>query len=301
MTRRVAVTGASGFIGRHVVKALEDRGDRALAIGRPFDRANVAKTIAGCDAIVHLAGVVSAVRQRDFYDANVASTRVVAEAAADAAVRMVHISSLAAAGPAPPAAPRREEDPPAPINDYGKSKLEGERAVQSVRSLRWTILRPGVVYGPGDRAIQPLFALARLGIMPLVGNETAAYTFIYVDDAVRAMLDALDGRAEGRTIFLGHREPVSPRLLMETIRQTAGSRAAIFSVPRSVIRALAEIGELTGPVFRRPATLNRRRFGELYSEGFVCQVDRMQELLGVTAEIGLQKGLQMAAGWYTRA
>ena len=91
MTRRVAVTGASGFIGRHVVKALEDRGDRALAIGRPFDRANVAKTIAGCDAIVHLAGVVSAVRQRDFYDANVASTRVVAEAAADAAVRMVHI------------------------------------------------------------------------------------------------------------------------------------------------------------------------------------------------------------------
>ena len=113
----------------------------------------------GADAVVHLAGVVSALREQDYIAANVDGTRAVAEAARAAGVPLIHISSLAAAGPAPPRAPRSEDDPPAPINAYGRSKLDGERAVAAVDGLRWTMLRPGVVYGPGDRALLPLFKL----------------------------------------------------------------------------------------------------------------------------------------------
>ena len=107
---RVAVTGASGFIGTHVVASLAARGDTAIPMTRPFDPATLtsALQLQGVDVVVHLAGVVSAIRREDFFAANVGATAIVARAARDARARLVHISSLAAAGPAPAAAPRSE-------------------------------------------------------------------------------------------------------------------------------------------------------------------------------------------------
>jgi len=299
--KRIAVTGASGFIGRHVTEALAARGDQPIPIPRPFLRSTLASRFDGCDAVVHLAGVIAATRDADFYRANVDGTRVVAEAAADAGARLIDVSSLAAAGPASPASPRTEDDPPAPVNAYGRSKLEGERAVAAVAGLRWTVLRPGVVYGPQDRALRPLFQYARRGLAPLVGAPDAAYTFIYIADAVRAILAGVDRGGDRDVVFLGHPDPVSPRYLIETIRELAGSRAAILPIPRAITRLAAELGELSGVVTGRPATINRRRFAELYSPGFVCCVDRMKEHLGVTAEVGLRSGLTHSAEWYLKS
>jgi nucleoside-diphosphate-sugar epimerase len=296
--KRIAVTGASGFIGRHVVEAVVARGDQAIPIARPYLQANLAETFKSVDAVVHLAGVVSAVHERDFYAANVDAARVVADATAIAGAPLVHISSLAAAGPAPPNAPRREDDPPKPITAYGLSKLEGERAIAAIAGLRWTILRPGVVYGPGDRAIRPLFRYAQRGVLPLVGNASAAYTFVFVADAVRAILAAVDRSADRDVIFVGHANPVSPRQLMETIRVIAASHAPIITIPRAVIRVAAEVGEWSAAISGKPAVINRRRFAELYSPGFVCTVDRMKERLGVVAETDLREGLQKSKPWY---
>ena len=298
--KRIAVTGASGFIGRHVMRALADRGDTPLTVRRPYDRAQLARTFSGVDAVVHLAGVVSAVHDREFVAGNVDAARVVAEAAAEAGTRLIHISSLAAAGPAPPSAPRSEDDPPTPINIYGRTKLEGERAIQSIDRLQWTILRPGVVYGPGDRAMRPLFDFARRGIMPLVGSDSAAYTFIFIDDAVRAIVAAVDRGRSGDVVFLGHADPVAPRQLMETIRAVAATPARIVTVPRAITRLAAELGEIGGTLVGKPATINRRRFGELYSEGFVCRVDRMRDRLGVVAHADLEEGLKRSRDWYLR-
>jgi nucleoside-diphosphate-sugar epimerase len=297
---RVAVTGAGGFIGRHVTAALEARGVSVEAIRHPFARERLVQTLAGCDAVVHLAGVVSAVVERDFYRANVDATRLVAEAARDAGTRMVHVSSLAAAGPAPPSSPRSEDDAPSPVNAYGRSKLEGERAVAATGGLRWTTLRPGVVYGPGDRAMAPLFHSAKRGLLPLVGNMDAAYTFIYIDDAVRAILAALDRGIPGDTIFLGHDRPVSPRGLMDQIRIAAGARCVMLPLPRALVRLAAAAGDVYGRLTGSPATINTRRFAELYGPGFVCRVDRMRDRLGVTADTGLAAGLARASEWYLR-
>jgi nucleoside-diphosphate-sugar epimerase len=296
--KRVAVTGASGFIGTHLVQTLTARGDDVVRIARPFDRKTLAPQFAGLEAVVHLAGVVSTPRPDEFFTGNVEATRVVAAAAADAGTRLVHISSLAAAGPAPPTAPRTESDPPTPINDYGRSKLEGERVVAATSGLRWIILRPGVVYGPGDRALRPLFTYARRRVIPLVGSSTAAYTFIYIDDVVRAILAAVDRGIDGDTIFLGHARPVSPAELIETIRLLAHSKATIVRIPRIIVRAAAEVGEWLGLARGKPAPINRRRFVELYSAGFACRVERMEDRLGVVAAVGLQEGLSRAAAWY---
>ena len=297
---RIAVTGSRGFIGRHVCDCLSARGDDVVAVRRPFTPAALAEALRGADAVVHLAGVVSTMREREFFEANVDGTRAVAAAARAAGAQLVHISSLAAAGPASPAAPRSEDDPPAPINAYGRSKLEGERAVAALDGLRWTMLRPGVVYGPRDRALLPLFTFAARGVMPLVGRADAAYTFIHVADLVRTITAAVDRPAGGDTMFVGHPRPVTTREILEGVRAAAGARAAIIRIPMAITRLAALAGDIGGLLRGRPSVINSRRYLELASEGFVCRVDRLRDHLGIVAQIGLPEGLADACAWYRR-
>jgi nucleoside-diphosphate-sugar epimerase len=298
---KVAVTGATGFIGRHVAAHLAARGDTVVPVRRPFDRDALAGALCGCEAVVHLAGVVSALRERDYALANVDGTRAIAEAAGAAGVRMIDISSLAVAGPAPPSAPHIEEGPAAPINAYGRSKLEGERVVRSTSGLHWTILRPGVVYGPSDRALLPVFRMARLGVLPLIGRTTAAYTFVHVADLMQAITAAVDRGPHGETFFVGHPQPVFARELLEAIRKASGRGAApIVRVPMGLARLAAWGGDLAGAIAGRPMPLNSRRYAEMAADGFVCRVDKLRERLGVAAAIDLGEGLSDVAVWYRR-
>jgi len=289
---RIGVTGSSGFIGSAVTAYLAARGDTVVRVTRPFEYHALVNTFASVDVVIHLAGVVASTRTADFHAANVDATRIVARAAVDTATPMVHVSSLAAAGPASPSRPRLEDDVPAPINAYGRSKLDGERAVIATRDLQWTILRPGVVYGPGDRAMRPLFAYARRGFLPLVGNPSAAYMFIYIDDAVRAIAAAADRECTHDTIFVAHERPISPRTLLETIRAAVNPSARLVPVPRAAVRVAALAGDCAGALTRRPATINSHRYVELYARGFVCRVDRLTERLGVTPTIELADGIR---------
>jgi len=313
----VAVTGATGFIGRHVAAELAARGVAVTAIVRPgsrhapppdarvvhapLDEAALRDAFAGADAVVHLAGVVTAVDARTFMAVNTEGTRAVARAARDAGARLIHVSSLAAAGPAPASAPHREDDAPRPLTPYGVSKLEGERMVEATDGLRWLILRPGAVYGPTDRAVLPLFRAAERGVMPLVGRPGAAFTFIYVDDVVRTIVSAVERTAVAGTVFVGHPAPVSPRDLLDAIAAAIGRTARVIAVPLPLTRAAAIAADIAGRIVRTPMPLNLWRYAELASEGFVCRVDRMRDELGVTAGVSLRDGMARTAAWYRDA
>ena len=297
MIRRVAVTGASGFIGRHMTAAIAARGDASVPIARPFHASTLADAFRDVDTVVHLAGLTAAVRARDLITANVDGTRVVAEAAAAVGARMIYVSSLAAAGPAPASAPRSEDDPPAPITPYGRSKLEGERVVAATPGLKWTILRPGAVYGPGTDALLPLFRAASFGILPLVGRAGAAYTFIHIDDVVRAITAAIDVDVSG-PLFVGHPLPVTTRELVEAVRAASGGTATIIRVPLGLTRIAAAGGDVAGLITGRVAAINRWRYAELAADGFVCRVDRLREWLGVVAQVELADGMTGMARWY---
>ena len=299
-SRRIAVTGASGFIGRHLAAHLAARGDDVVPVRRPFERETLAAVLGGVETVVHLAGVVSAVRERDYFSANADGTRAIAEAACAAGARLIYISSLAVAGPASPSAPHAEDDPPAPINAYGRSKLAGERAVAATADLRWTILRPGVVYGPSDRALLPVFKMARFRVLPAVGRATAAYTFVHVADLVRAIAAAVDRGRHGDTLFVGHPKPVYTRDLVRQIGASAGHAVRVVPIPMAVTRAAAFAGDLLGAIRGKPSVINSRRYAELASVGFVCKVDRLRDRLGIVAEIDLDRGLRETAAWYQR-
>ncbi len=315
--RSVAITGATGFIGRHVAADLVSRGVAVTAIVRPgsphqvppdvaivrapLDAAPLREALAGVDAVVHLAGVVSAVSARTFAIVNVEGTRAIAAAARETGARLIHVSSLAAAGPAPASAPHDEDDESRPLTAYGASKLASERVVRATPGLRSIILRPGVVYGPADRAVLPLFQAAQRGLLPLVGRASAAYTFVHVDDMVRAIVAAVERVDAAGTVFVGHRTPVRPADLLDAIQAAVGRTAAVMPVPMLLTYGAALAGDLVGRIVRRPMTINLSRYRELAADGFVCRVDRMRDVLGVTASIGLLEGMAQTAEWYRNA
>ena len=172
--------------------------------------------------------------------ANVDGTRAVAEAARDAGVPAGPHLEPGRRRPAPPRAPRSEDDPPAPINAYGRSKLEGEHAVAAIAGLRWTMLRPGVVYGPGDRALLPLFR-AGAARRPAAGRPRAAPP-TPSSTSHDPSGDRRGGRPRARPAtrsFVGHPRPVTPRELLEDDprrRRRAAPRSSRFRcalTPRS--------------------------------------------------------------------
>ena len=146
----ILITGASGFVGSHLVEAVCARGERVrclirrdslkrrtlalpasaeLAFGDLVSGEGLNDAVAGADTVIHLAGVTKALSTSDFYSGNVRATENLARAIAGRGVRLVHVSSLAAIGPSTDGTPVSDDTEPHPITHYGRSKLEGERIV----------------------------------------------------------------------------------------------------------------------------------------------------------------------------
>ncbi|MBP1636058.1 MAG: Cholesterol dehydrogenase [Acidobacteria bacterium] len=312
--KRAVVTGATGFVGRHLVERLLAEGWQVAAVLRPESRgapppgaevvrspleaAGLAPALAGAAAVFHLAGRTAAPDATAFHRANVEATREVARACREASARLVYVSSQAAAGPAPAGRPATEAGEPRPCSAYGASKLAAERAVQGVAGLEWTIARPVAVYGPGDRGFLPLFRLAHAGWVTIAGDPAACYTLVHVSDLARMLVaQALSPAAAGETFFLGHPSLHSARTLGAALGKAAGRRVHTFAVPRPILYAAALAGDL-GARLGHPLALDRSKYRELTAGGFACDVGKARRLLGAEAGIDIDTGFPETAAWY---
>src|SRR2546425_12161711 len=137
--------------------------------------------------------------------ANRDGTANLLEAAAEAAPRrFVLVSSLAAAGPTTPGHPVDERRPPAPVSDYGRSKLAAEVLVRAM-SFPWTIVRPPIVYGEWDHGILTAFKLVRVGLVPRFGDGSQELSVIYAGDLAEALIAAGLGPANAQPHYLAAR------------------------------------------------------------------------------------------------
>lgn len=189
-----AITGGTGFVGRHLLSLAVGAGHRIHALTRAeqpardgvdwtagtlADRESLYRLAQGADAVIHIAGAIRAADRTGFAAPNIQGTQNMIDAARRAGVsRFIHISSLTA----------REPD----VSDYGWSKAESEKIVRD-SGLDWTIIRPPAVYGPGDRETLELFAMARRGlvILPPKGRTS----LIHVEDLCRLILAAIGADA----------------------------------------------------------------------------------------------------------
>jgi dihydroflavonol-4-reductase len=317
MSRRVAVTGANGFVGRNVVRHFRAAGWEVRAIVRPGRRctmpdgvelvtaplvaADLTRAAVGSEVIVHAAGRIRSATVRQFHDVNVEGTRQVVQAATALGTKLVHISSQAAAGPGTSERPRSEDGPLRPLTAYGRSKLASEEVVKASRLRRWTIVRPALVYGPADRNALPLFRLAQWGIALKVGKSPApAYTFVHVDDVARGIeMAATVAEAEREVFSLGHPQSVTADTLADTLAHVLGRPCRRVRIPYALL-LVAALGGSVAALCGWPVAIDRARLIEMAAEGWVCSVEKARERLGFTARIGLREGFASTAAWYAQ-
>jgi len=248
MTRgRVAVTGATGFLGRHLVRTLAGDGWDVRILARretdglwpglaveavrgALDQPEALRRLCeGAAAVVHGAGLIKARTRAAFYAANAAGAGGVAEAARDVApdAAFVLVSSLAAREPS--------------LSDYAGSKREGEAAVRGVLGERFTIARPPAVYGPGDVETLALFkAAAKSPVLPVL-SPAARIALIHVADAARQIATMAQGGLTGRTVTLSDARPEGYGWsdIMSAAAEAVGRPPRQVRVPGALIRGLA--------------------------------------------------------------
>ena len=312
------ITGASGFIGTWLRESLLADGVDVVAIRRPGSpEAKVGRSVTASygdldalkrvmadekpDYVFHVAGVTKGRTYEDFRNGNVVPTMNLLralEAEHPTVKRFVHVSSLAAFGPAAPGRPLRESDPREPIEFYGESKLEAERVVEE-STVPWTIMRPSGVYGPRDVDMFELFKSAHRGVNLFFGNRHRWFSKIYVDDCVRAILDGAASEATvGQGYFLGEGGPVTWEEFQSEIVGVVDRKVRTLSLPEFFVTVAAYGGELMTRLDGKARLFNHQKAKMGAQEAWTCDVDKAREDFGFVAEVMVPEGVRKTHRWY---
>lgn len=307
--RRVAVTGATGFVGRHLVSSLANGGwqvrllmrrdpavpewrgiEPQIIAGDLRDEAALDALVQGVDQVVHVAGLIKAARRDAFFRVNEAGSAAVAKAMLRHApnARLLHVSTIAAREPK--------------LSDYAASKRAGEDVVRELLGNRATVIRPPAVYGPGDPESLVFFKLARGSRVPLAGPPAARASLIHVADLVSlmsAMLETPDGGVWSAAD--SHPEGYSWREVFSAAATAVGNPGAkLFQAPAALLRAVALVGD-AGRLFGSASMLNSLKLRELRHLDWSVPAAQWARPAGWSPRFDLAGGFADAVAWYRRA
>lgn len=296
----LAITGATGFVGGHLlnlavragfpVRALtrrtqDDRPNVTWVRGALDNPASLSVLCTGADVVIHIAGVVNAPTRDGFEAGNVAGTLAVVEAAKKAGCqRFIHVSSLAATLPR--------------LSIYGETKAKAEKIVKS-SGLDWTIIRPPAIYGPGDGEMLELFKMAKLGFVTLPPDADGRLSAIHVDDLSRALMTIIpeheDLTAKIFEIDDGKTGGWTQTSFAKAIGWAMGKRIKPIATPKFLL----ELGAKTDRLVRRDkAKLTEDRVSYFcHDDWTVDPAKRLPPELW-TAQIETRQGLKDTAKWY---
>ena len=334
-TQPVLVTGASGFIGRHLVRRMIERGCRVsclvratsridelrlmgaqLVTGDLTDRAGIERALEASQAgvVFHLAGLTRALRTDDFVRVNAGGVESVAGACAGRADPpvLVVVSSLAAAGPCDVGRPRVEGDWPTPVSAYGRSKLAGEQAAAKYAARRpISIVRPPIVFGPGDRGVLEIFRpIARWGIHVVPGRGESRFSLIHVADLVEGLLliaekgeRLIPGGSPGQGVyFMADQDAPTYAQLGTALAVALGrKRATVVRLPQPLMRLAGLCGDAMGRFRRRPGWINSDKTAEALAGSWTCSSLKARTQLAWAPAAPLADRLSETARWYRQA
>ncbi|MDH5203523.1 MAG: NAD(P)-dependent oxidoreductase [Nitrospirota bacterium] len=313
---KALVTGATGFIGSHLCEELVRRDyevtclirktsnlkwieniNLKFVLGDCTSKESLLDAVADFDVIFHLAGLTKSSSVDDFFCINAQGTENLINAVAERnqkLKRFIYLSSLAAAGPSNNGAPLSEDSEPRPVSSYGKSKLEGEKAVLRHKdSIPVTILRPPAVYGPRDEDLFIFFKLIKKGVFPYWGK--CYYSLLYVDDLVQAILLSAENKdAEGEIYFLSNSNVYTGEEIAMEIASALNVGITQLKVPKFVMPFFAFISER----INKKGIINRDKIKELCQSHWTCDASKAKEKLGFIPKVKIKEGIKWTADWY---
>ena len=320
---KILVTGATGFIGSHIVEALNASGHSTVCLVRntssvghlqatptrlvPWDNLEELMHEDHCiEYVIHAAAATRARNYQQYYDANVAPTMRLIRAFRDSPnkenlKRFLLVSSQAVAGPSNAGdTPLDETSPPAPMSDYGRSKLEAEKVVWDASdTLPVTVVRPCTVFGPRDVDVLGVFRSVRWGVVPYVGGADRYVSVIFVQDLVQGIVAALFSPSSiGKTYFMANPQPVIWKRFALEIAEVTGCKALPIPVPLSLMRVVATAGDFMSYLTRRPLLLRTDKLQEMIQEAWVCSPSRALQDFGWQASTPLRTAIALTHKWY---
>jgi nucleoside-diphosphate-sugar epimerase len=320
---KVLLTGASGFVGSHILDLLLARNIPTaillrstsrqrfiepqlprvdVRVGSVSDPASLSAALEGITHVIHCAGCTKALGASEYYRVNRDGTRNLVEAVnhrAGELQRFILISSLAAAHPARADAPACEDDEPAPVTEYGRSKLAGESVLREHARFPYAILRPAAVYGPRDGDFLLMFKAARARWLPSFGAGRQQLSLVYVEDVARAVLACLEHPAsENRIYNVAHTEVLTAHALTAEIGRQLGVKTIQIPLPTPLLWPVCLVGEAIARLSGRPSIVNLQKYPELAAPGWVCDNRRLRDELGCEPATGLQDGIARTLAWY---
>ncbi len=316
------VTGATGFIGMHLVDSLLRKGYSVtclvrsssdtqrlqkfpvrLVFGSLDTRRAIREASVEPGIVFHIAGLTKARNRAEFFHVNQTGTANLLEILAEAEhrpLRFVHSSSLAAAGPSTLQRQLTEDDDPKPVSWYGESKLESEREVQKFADVfPVTILRPSAVYGPGDRDIYLIFRMIQKGCFVVPGRSVHPFSLIHVQDVVDAFLQAGESDTpSGEVFFISHPEIQTWETVGRIIARELGKTCLRFSVPQWLALAAGSAGSAYSSLTGKMVALNIHKVREILQPAWTCDPSKAQAILGFAPRVNLENGIQDTVRWY---
>jgi UDP-glucose 4-epimerase len=321
MSESVLITGASGFLGYHLVKAaLEKNLDVYAAVRKNSqidhlkdlpvkyvflnyeDEEVLGKVLADnrINYIIHAAGVTKAVKQEEYNYVNATYSVNLAKAVDltdNYFKKMVFISSLAAVGPInDDVNVITEQTNPRPVTAYGRSKLLAENELSKL-AIPLTILRPTAIYGPRDKDIFIMLKTVSKGFDPYIGKLLQQLSFVHARDVADVAVQALflnkagiyniaDGNSYNRYQFAD----IAKKLLSK--------KALRFHIPMPLVKALAYFLETTNGWMNKPAVINREKLHELAARNWSCDISKAKRELNFSPKFNLEDGLKDSIVWY---
>jgi nucleoside-diphosphate-sugar epimerase len=332
---KVLVTGGSGFIGGFLTEMLLAQGDDVVCLvrktshverlqtlgarltsGDVTDPESLPAALSGIEIVYHVAGCIKALDRHAFHQVNCDGTVNVLRACSlqPQPPVTVLVSSLAAAGPSPDGRLRTEADQPAPVSEYGRSKRAAELAAeQFAAEVPITVVRPSIVFGPGDHTTLPLFRpVSRFGVQVSAGLTQFRYSLIHVTDLARLLILAAQRGKRLAPPQPGDRAPPHQGYyfaaceqhptyaeLAQTIGSLIGrSHVAVIPIATPLIWLIADSAEVVAHLLRRPLILNHDKAREMTAGAWACSPDVAAAELGFRTGAPLRQRLQETLQWY---
>jgi nucleoside-diphosphate-sugar epimerase len=324
MPTRALVTGATGFIGSHLVEALVKQNWSVTGLvrlksqtgflenlpvkilrGSVEDENFLAEAVKNQDYIFHLAARIRSARREVYERANFLFTRNLAQACQQQnpdVKRFIYVSSIAAAGPSSPGEIQDETRTPAPTSEYGRTKLKGEGAITEI----WdrtdaTIIRPPNVYGPRQQETELLIKLIQKHFVPLLKHDQKTTSLIYIDDLIRGIYQASQSpRANRQIYYLTDKKGYSWKEVILTIKKHVLGTSLYVPLYENIIDSAAWFTDILKSMHLVKSYFGRRAWRAMVQTSWLFNSDKASRDFGFRAAYSLDEGIKKTVAYYKR-